>query len=98
MTAIEEIAAERRRQMEVEGWIPEHDDGHDKRELARAAACYAAGSMLVRESPSSSERGWGSWTIWPWHREWWKPGDHRRNLVKSGALIVAEIERLDRAS
>lgn len=29
-------------------------------------------------------------------RDWWKPKDRRRNLVKAGALIVAEIERLDR--
>lgn len=33
---------------------------------------------------------------WPWSREWWKPKNPRRDLVKAGALIVAEIERLDR--
>ena len=38
---------------------------------------------------------------WPasWDARWWKPtGDRRRDLVKAGALIVAEIERLDRAA
>lgn len=35
---------------------------------------------------------------WPWHRVWWKPSTRRRNLVKAGALILAEIERLDRAA
>lgn len=33
---------------------------------------------------------------WPWNAEWWKPSDRRRNLVKAAALILAEIERLDR--
>jgi hypothetical protein len=82
-TAITEIAAERSRQVEVEGWTLEHDDAHDSGELADAAACYALG----RKMPS----------IWPWAEEWWKPSDRRRNLIKAGALIVAEIERLDRA-
>ena len=35
-------------------------------------------------------------TLWPWAAEWWKPKDCRRNLVRAGALILAEIERLDR--
>ena len=34
---------------------------------------------------------------WPWDGQYWKPGDRRRELVKAGALILAEIERLDRA-
>jgi len=28
---------------------------------------------------------------------WFKPTDPRRDLVKAGALCIAEIERLDRA-
>lgn len=35
--------------------------------------------------------------IWPWYGQWWKPKDRRRDLVRAAALIVAEIERLDRA-
>jgi len=35
--------------------------------------------------------------LWPWGKEWWKPSDRRRDLVKAGALIAAEIDRLDRA-
>lgn len=41
MTVLEEIAAERQRQIEVEGWTPNHDDEHDRGEMANAAACYA---------------------------------------------------------
>jgi len=32
-----------------------------------------------------------------WAREWWKPKDRRRDLIRAAALIVAEIERLDHA-
>lgn len=58
--AITDITAERERQSSVEGWTHKHDDVHDRRDLAIAAA--------------------------------------RRDLVRAGALIVAEIERLDRAA
>lgn len=88
MTVIEEIAAERRRQIEAEGWTPEHDDSHVMGELAMAAACYAAPTMFARAD--------GLPELWPWSREWWKPKDRRRNLVIAAALIAAEIERLDR--
>ena len=85
MKAIEEIAAERQRQIEVEGWTPEHDDTHDQNELAYASACYAVGMPMA--------------SYWPWDARWWKPDpDRRRRLVKAGALIVAEIERLDRGN
>lgn len=36
--------------------------------------------------------------LWPWDWNWWKPTNRRRALVKAGALIVAEIERLDRVA
>lgn len=88
--ALVDIMNERHRQIEAEGWTPEHDDDHNKAELARAAACYAAGtSELCTPFPISF--------LWPWDKSWWKPSeDRRRNLVKAGALIIAEIERLDR--
>ena len=37
--------------------------------------------------------------LWPWEAEWWRPTpDNRvRELVKAGALIAAEIDRLTRA-
>lgn len=83
-TAVEMIAAERARQIEVEHWTPEHDAEHASGDLARAAACYAL------------PEGWRSDDIWPWHPGWWKPSpdDRIRELVKAGALIAAEIDRL----
>lgn len=41
MNGAELIAAERRRQIEQEGWTPEHDDQHSGGELATAGAVYA---------------------------------------------------------
>jgi len=110
MTAIDDIAAERRRQIEAEGWTPEHDDGNDLGELAFAAAAYAvnAANPNAQIDIKVGRRGEffnGGWMglarlCWPqqWDHSWWKPSDRRRDLVKAGALIVAEIERLDRAS
>lgn len=95
VTVTEEIAAERRRQVESEGWTAEHDDEHDGGEIAYAAACYALASRLPWASSLNSIIS----RLWPWSTEWWKPqGGDRRNLVKAAALIVAEIERLDRAA
>lgn len=89
---IDEIAAERSRQIEEEGWTPEHDDTYTQGELALAAGCYAIVPCLPDERFNILTR------CWPWHKRWWKPTNRRRNLVKAGALIVAEIERLDRLS
>ncbi len=33
--------------------------------------------------------------LWPWD-DGWKPGVMRDNLIKAAALIVAEIEKIDR--
>lgn len=96
---IELIAEERKRQIEVEGWTADHDENHDAGQLAAAAVCYASeaayqegeGMFGVREvGPDIPE-------LWPWDVEWWKPSkDSVRNLVKAGALIAAEIDRIQR--
>jgi hypothetical protein len=87
-TAIELIAAERTRQIEKEGWTTEHDDEHDLDQMARAAAYYAMPEWVRNNGPA----------IWPWSKDWRKPtpDDRIRELVKAGALIAAEIERLQR--
>jgi hypothetical protein len=78
-----EIAVERSRQKLVEGFTYEHDDKtNDDGQLIDAAICYAA-PIWAKE-------------YWPWAPKWWKPRDNRRNLIRAAALIVAEIERLDR--
>lgn len=87
-----DVLAERRRQIEAEGWTPEHDDQHDDNQLADAAAWYAASPSVRCEL---EDKGL---VFWPWAENWWKPGDRRRELIKAAALILAEIERIDRAA
>ncbi|KGX08109.1 hypothetical protein Y036_638 [Burkholderia pseudomallei] len=104
--AARDMLAERRRQVEAEGWTPKHDDEHDKGEMARAAACYAlhAGSCFAwrADAYQSAKPHEGNPaaqnSLWPWDMQWWKPKDPRRDLVRAGALILAELERLDRAT
>lgn len=82
-----DVLAERRRQVEAEGWTPAHDDLYCAAELPRAAASYILNGAND-EAPC----------IWPFASKWWKPRDARSNYVRAGALIIAEIERLDRAA
>lgn len=84
--AAADVIGERARQVEGEGWTPEHDDTHSRGELAGAAACYLAYRSQV---PVASP--------WP-GGEWFRPKDRRSDLVRAAALIIAEIERLDRVS
>lgn len=81
------IMKERERQETKEGWTPEHDDEHDCGEMLSAAICYARRIGLPAAGPPRD---------WPWSADWWKPKSHRENLVRAGALIAAEIDRLDR--
>ncbi|WP_430228062.1 hypothetical protein [Paraburkholderia tropica] len=90
--AARDVLAEHARQISVEGFTPEHDDKYTNGELPRAAACYAhaAGSwMEIRRSMPAE---------WPWARDWWKPGTPRRMLEKAAAMIISEMERIDRAA
>lgn len=87
------IAAERQRQVSDEGWTPAHDDAHSNGELAAAAACYAVGRLIIEGGPTLFDN---ITRLWPWSADWWKPTNRRRDLVKAGALILAEIDRLDR--
>lgn len=107
-----DVLAERQRQINGEGWTPEHDNEHDGGCLASAASAYAiyAADELDPRSQGDGQFSKEPPNTWPWHEEiagrgegplrtrpvWWKPVDPRRALVKAGALILAEIERLDR--
>ncbi len=93
LDGVDLIAAERRRQIDMEGWSPGHDDTHSGGELLRAATSYldaAYGQAVGREVRHSPPMGW------PFDGAWWKPKDATRNLAKAGALIAAEIDRLQR--
>lgn len=82
------IAAERERQMLSEGWTPEHDAEHINGELRDAAIAY----LMATDDHADELTGRD---IWPWDESWWKPKDALSNLVRAGALIAAEIDRLN---
>ena len=86
--AARDVLAERKRQVEKEGWHPDQDDDYGDGQLSMAAAMYAMQGNTPNYGPPAD---------WPWESNWWKPTTDRRNLVKAGALILADIERLDRA-
>lgn len=96
MTGIELIAAERQRQIEQEGWTPDHDDEHDAGELAAAGAAYAINASDQLHPYSQGDGCNQQPPCWPWSDEWWKPKDALSDLVRAGALIAAEIDRLER--
>lgn len=87
-SAAMDVLAERKRQVQEEGWDAWHDDKHKTGEIALAAACYA----LHRSPVMCDVRAY-----WPWDPSWWKPKNPRRDLVRAAALLIAEIERMDRA-
>ena len=105
-TAMMDVIDERLRQQNAEGWSLEHDDAHSAGEMAAAAATYAYSTTLSdrhRQYVSgiySIENSANLRELWPasWSKSWWKPTDRRRDLVKAAALLIAEIERLDRAA
>ena len=87
MSGAERIAAERQRQIDKEGYTAEHDDAHASDDFVRAAVAYLETSGPHRPVPMG----------WPWYEGEWKPKDRISNLVRAGALIAAEIDRLERA-
>jgi PRTRC genetic system protein C len=97
------IAAERQRQIDAEGWDAAHDDQHRDGGMAIAAACYAAKAGWESALRARIVARWLQDTqdfitfAWPWERKWWKPRDRIANLVRAGALIAAEIDRLQRS-
>lgn len=98
-SGIELIADERQRQIEKEGWTPEHDASHTDMGLCVAGASYA---LDAASEHSGEHQSWKdlykeyATAVFPFDEEWFKPtpNDPIRQLVKAGALIAAEIDRL----
>lgn len=90
---IQEIKEERIRQVEKEGYDPIHDDLHIDGSIANAAAHYAA-----TEDALALSNGVFHSPLWKWDKRFdKKEKKSRRDQLKvAAALIVAEMERLDR--
>jgi len=99
--AIQDVINERQRQQLTEGYSEQHDDSYLPGILSLAGAAYAVAGSGMNGVGTFYQR---AKNLWPWHdKSFFKPtrsnrGDkRRRDLVKSAALIIAEIERIDRA-
>ena len=93
------VRDERIRQISAEHWTPEHDDRHTDGELADAAAAYAVAATNDLKPDGTIDEHYGTDSgrlLWPWDRAMFKPRSHRHNLVRAGALILAELERIER--
>jgi len=100
--ATDDVLAERQRQIDAEGWTTEHDDQHSDCSMALAAASYATHYFRYSrylDEPMMCDKLFYRTRLadgWPWAEIWWKPSTPRRDLVKAAALLLAEIERIDR--
>jgi hypothetical protein len=98
MTGVELIAHERQRQIDEEGWTPQHDlREHRRYTLARAALCYLANYFgRVAFFRREHDKDITFYDPWPFDRKWDKRSKHspNRSLVIAGALIAAELDRL----
>lgn len=80
--ALAEVLAERERQITEEGFSAAKDDRHTRGELTRAATAYLTGED----------------SDWPakWDKDLFKPTCYTRNIVIAAALLLAELERINR--
>lgn len=90
LNAFEDVLMERRRQILEEGNTPALDDatygGARRGELAQAAGAYALHSAFPNVVGS----------LWPWPLASFKPRSHRENCIRAAALLLAEVEQIDR--
>lgn len=105
MDGAERIAAERNRQIEEEGYSPDHDRSHTNGALSAAVAAYAAPYPIYHLTVAEGrdldgvQHGTMNWHE-PWPGGWERPAraitpaDRIRELEKAGALIAAEIDRM----
>lgn len=87
MNGREMIDYERARQISDENWSVEHDEEHCHGELMDAAIHYLVHGLDGRRPQLPP---------WPLEPDWWKPQTPLRDLVRAGALALAEADRLDR--
>jgi hypothetical protein len=92
MNAIEMIKAERDRQIR-KGWTPEHDDSHFDGSLRVVAAVCACDGTDAKVDDALERGSWG--IVSKWGTSGSKP-NRIRILVIAAALLVAEIERIQR--
>lgn len=93
-TLLNDIKTECRAQLSHEGWTPEDGDPRHPGDLALAAAAYAVAGSSEDDSDGTAPAL--SRLLWPWSAAELKPHDYRCNLVRAGALVLAELQRVER--
>lgn len=96
---------------EVENHYSEESDDHQNQlQLLIAAVSYclyppdndlernAMTTFFYPATESTGDIKRVSEQLWPWDSNTFKPRDRRNNLVRAAALIMAEIDRMDRLS
>lgn len=100
--AVLDVLNERARQIGQENYSAEHDDQYQNNELLRAGVGYAehvvARGWVYSDANPEKYQSEEESEFWPWPSESWKPKNPRADLVRAAALLIAEIERIDRAS
>lgn len=86
------IRAERQAHTTRENWSFQHDDEHDDGALLVAAGVYLRHGT-EHAAPLDKD---GVPADWPWEAKWFKPKGRIRDLVRAGALCLAEDDRLNR--
>jgi hypothetical protein len=85
-TGIEQITEERTKQIGKYGWPGYHDSMYTHKELLKAAQAYLSACIFD---------GFVGRNNWPWNPETFKDEGYVENLKKAGALIAAELDRLN---
>ena len=85
MNGIDRIATERKRQIDVKGFDALRDEGYHHGELAAVAA-----ALITYGGPTDHQPIYDPWDIIGKHKD-----DPVQLLVIAGALIAAEIDRLE---
>jgi len=93
-SAINDVIAERKRQINVKGYEKNHDQQHTDFSLTKAAICYAEIVHHNKDKYTADDFSLPD-LEWPWAAEHLKPKTPRQDLVRAAALLIAEIERLD---
>lgn len=98
-SALKDVVSERNRQRNEEYYSDANDDTYVENELVRASASYVnhvVGRSWLYPSKPSAYTSELVPDLWPWSEQAWKPKSPRQDLVRATALLVADIERLDR--
>ncbi len=89
---LDDIRMKRQRQIVIHGHPPEHDDQHTDGSVAIGAIAYVQAATMDTLGLTEEDLK----VFWPWQEPFRPSADRRENLVNAAALIVAEIERIDR--